>query len=101
MPPIEFDGTRGVPPARRVALASVQPVSASLKGEGAVASRQAAPKIETVQLDAATFEAGQPTIDIERVAQIRKAVESGSYPLLPARVADAMIAAGMFLRKGA
>lgn len=41
---------------------------------------------------------GQAPVDTDRVAQIRKAVESGSYPLVPARIADAMIAAGMFLR---
>jgi negative regulator of flagellin synthesis FlgM len=41
---------------------------------------------------------GQAPVDIDRVAQIRKAVETGNYPLVPARIADAMIAAGMFLR---
>jgi len=44
------------------------------------------------------LEPGQPPVDADRVAQIRKAVETGSYPLVPARIADAMIAAGMFLR---
>jgi negative regulator of flagellin synthesis FlgM len=29
---------------------------------------------------------------------IRKAVETGTYPILPAKVADAMIAAGLLLR---
>ena len=42
--------------------------------------------------------AGQPPVDVERVAQIRKAVEEGTYPIVPARVADAMIAAGILLR---
>ncbi len=36
-------------------------------------------------------------VDVERVAQIRRAVENGTYPLVPARIADAMIAAGMLL----
>ena len=39
-----------------------------------------------------------PPVDAERVAVIRKAVESGTYPLVPARIADAMIAAGLLLR---
>lgn len=41
---------------------------------------------------------GQAPVDTDRVAEIRKAVESGTYPLLPAKIADAMIAAGMILR---
>lgn len=41
---------------------------------------------------------GTPPVDAGRIAEIRKAVESGSYPVIPARVADAMIAAGFLLR---
>jgi negative regulator of flagellin synthesis FlgM len=41
---------------------------------------------------------GQPPVDVERVELIRKAVETGKYPILPAKVADAMIAAGLLLR---
>jgi negative regulator of flagellin synthesis FlgM len=41
---------------------------------------------------------GQAPIDSERVAEIRKAVEHGTYPLVPAKIADAIIAAGMLLR---
>lgn len=43
---------------------------------------------------------GEPPIDAERVAVIRHAVETGNYPMIPARVADAMIAAGLLLRNG-
>lgn len=48
----------------------------------------------------APLAAGLPPINAERVAEIRKAVENGTYPVLPAKVADAMIAAGMILRVG-
>ena len=41
---------------------------------------------------------GAAPVDAERVQIIRKAVESGTYPVLPAKVADAMIAAGLLLR---
>jgi negative regulator of flagellin synthesis FlgM len=44
-------------------------------------------------------QAGTPPVDAERVSQIRDAVEEGSYPLVPARIADAMIAASLLLRK--
>ena len=37
-------------------------------------------------------------VDTDRVALIRKAVEQGNYPIKPARIADAMIAAGYLLR---
>lgn len=43
---------------------------------------------------------GEPPVDAERVAQIRKAIENGSYPVVPAKIADAMIAAGLLLRIG-
>jgi negative regulator of flagellin synthesis FlgM len=41
---------------------------------------------------------GQPPVDTERVAVIRKAIESGAYPVIPTKIADAMIAAGLLLR---
>ena len=44
------------------------------------------------------LDAGQPPVDAERVALVRKAVENGTYPVIPARVADAIIAAGFLLR---
>lgn len=39
-----------------------------------------------------------PPVDADRVAEIRKAVEQGRYPVVPAKIADAMIAAGYLLR---
>ena len=43
---------------------------------------------------------GQAPVDRDRVEMIRKAVDTGTYPLVPAKIADAMIAAGLLLRKG-
>ena len=37
--------------------------------------------------------AGEPPVDSDRVAEIRAALKDGSYPLVPAKIADAMIAA--------
>ncbi|MCB2088037.1 MAG: flagellar biosynthesis anti-sigma factor FlgM [Sphingomonadaceae bacterium] len=37
-------------------------------------------------------------VDADRVVEIRKAVEQGTYPILPTKIADAMIAAGYLLR---
>ena len=39
----------------------------------------------------------RPVVDIERVDQIRRALEDGSYPVVPTRIADAMIAARLML----
>ena len=43
--------------------------------------------------------AGEAPVDTDRVASIRKAVDSGTYPLIPTKIGDAMVAAGMLLRK--
>lgn len=45
-------------------------------------------------------QAGNAPVDADRVDEIRKAVEQGSYPLVPAKIADAMIAASLILRNG-
>lgn len=39
-------------------------------------------------------------VDSERVTQIRTALREGTYPLVPAKVADAMIAANFILIEG-
>ncbi|WP_296719096.1 flagellar biosynthesis anti-sigma factor FlgM [Erythrobacter sp.] len=40
-----------------------------------------------------TVDAASPPVDAERVQQIRAALKDGSYPLVPAQIVDAMIAA--------
>jgi negative regulator of flagellin synthesis FlgM len=62
------------------------------------ARAHAAPQ-SAVQRSAA-LDPGEVPVDAERVAEIRKAIERGHYPVLPAKVADAMIAAGLLLRSG-
>lgn len=54
----------------------------------------AAPAVETSQ----ALDPGEAPVDMDRVAQIRRAVESGTYPVIPTRIADAMIAASVLLR---
>ncbi len=44
--------------------------------------------------------ARQAPIDRERVELIKRAIADGSYPIVPAKIADAMIAAGILLRNG-
>lgn len=52
-----------------------------------------------VRIESAALSA-TPPVDVERLALIRAAIASGSYPLVPARIADAMIAAGLRLSLG-
>lgn len=44
------------------------------------------------------LDAGQAPVNVQRVAEIRRAIEKGDYPLVPAKIADAVIAAGILLR---
>jgi negative regulator of flagellin synthesis FlgM len=41
---------------------------------------------------------GSAPVDTQRVQVIRHAIETGSYPVIPTKIADAMIAAGLLLR---
>jgi negative regulator of flagellin synthesis FlgM len=92
MPPIEVGAPR-----------AIGAVSAEIARRAGTRTGNAAPQAQAPASLVATSDAldpGEAPVDADRVAQIRKAVESGEYPLAPARIADAMIAAGMFLRSG-
>ena len=39
-------------------------------------------------------------VDHDRVAEIRKALETGTYPLIPTEIADALIASGLYGKVG-
>lgn len=54
----------------------------------------AAPIVATSE----ALDPGAVPVNIDRVAEVRHAIETGNYPLLPTRVADAIIAAGLLLR---
>ena len=103
MPPIEFGPAR--PPAlRAVSAVETRPVAVKPAEQKAATgtpaanatARSHASANSAVQRSAA-LDPGPAPVDLERVAMIRKAIEHDKYPLLPARVADAMIAAGMLL----
>jgi negative regulator of flagellin synthesis FlgM len=91
MPPIEMTPLRPVG-----AIASQTPRAVDAKGGSPAPATQAKPAVTAAD----ALDPGTPPVDAERVAEIRKAIESGSYPVIPARVADAMIAAGFLLRSG-
>lgn len=86
MPPIEFSPIRPVVAVARAA----NPVSSSQ------VSGKPAPANATGEL----LDPGAPPIDAERVSAIRSAIRDGTYPFIPSRVADAVIASGLLLEKG-
>lgn len=100
MPPIELGSAQRAKSIERPAiesrLARVSGGDTNLAVAKAAPNTavSAMPSVETTQ----ALQAGQAPVDTDRVAMIRQAVESGSYPLVPAKIADAMIAAGMLLR---
>lgn len=96
MPSIEI-GPKGPHAARAVGAVDAKKVPQAAPGNdraAAVASPQSA-VVRGAQLDP-----GQPPVDFERVQQIRKAIETGTYPMVPTKVSDAIIAAGLLLRSG-
>lgn len=95
MPPIEF--TTGPVRAPR----AIGPVAArSEQGPVANATARAHASAQSAVVRGAALDPGTAPVDAERVATIRKAIEQGTYPVIPTRVADAMIAAGLLLRNG-
>lgn len=91
MPPIELGPTRpiGAVEARIPRSTSGAPSARSAKADKGSA--------EVVRSD--VLDPGEtPPIDAERVNIIRHAIETDTYPVLPFKVADAMIAAGLLLR---
>jgi|GEM_PF-5840716 negative regulator of flagellin synthesis FlgM len=80
-------------------------VAAGLKVRGAVRvsgspvqAQPTAAKAAQVPVSTVASAGVQPPVDQDRVTEIRRAIESGRYPVVPAKIADAMIAAGLLLR---
>ena len=96
MPSIEF-GPKG--PQAAPALGAVD-LRLARGASSAPASAPAAEPAPATVTRSEALDPGQPPVDTERVATIRKAIETGNYPVIPMRVADAMIAAGYLLRSG-
>ncbi len=93
---IEMQGTNGI--HARLAARGAAPIARSERARPTGGGDDV--QSQSVERAAAGLAGSQPPIDQERVSQIRKAVEEGTYPLLPHRVADELIAAGFILRNG-
>ena len=95
MPSVELSKLPSVSAARAVTPGERAQIEARTRPVPAAATPGAAPGI-SLEVSAAA-EAASPPVDAERVAQIREALRDGSYPLVPTRIADAMIAAQVSL----
>lgn len=73
-----------VEPRETSKVVSLQPVRASEPDVAETSARETAKAL-----------AAQPPVDMDRVQQIRRALQEGRYPLVPAKIADRMIAAQM------
>jgi negative regulator of flagellin synthesis FlgM len=61
----------------------------------AVRASQPAVVAETSARETARALSARPPVDMDRVQQIKRALAEGRYPLVPAKIADSMIAAQM------
>lgn len=84
----------GVPEttARPVRASVAAPDHPALPAAGVAASGNATGSIVTSVIGVGS----KPPFDTDRVAQIRKAIEENRYPIIPAQIADAMIAAKLY-----
>lgn len=96
MPPIEI-GPGGPQAPRAVGPVDARPVTGRAVANDTARSH-AADQSAVVRSQA--LDPGAQPIDRERVATIRKAIEEDRYPVLPMKVSDAIIAAGLLLRSG-
>lgn len=95
MPSVELSKLPGVSAARALAAGDRAQLEARARPAAASGSVPAAPGI-SVEVSSAP-DAVSPPVDAERVAQIRDALKDGSYPLVPTKIVDAMIAAQVSL----
>jgi negative regulator of flagellin synthesis FlgM len=96
MPPIEI-GPKGPQASRAIGAVDHRKVHSSPLGSDRAAEVANA---RSAVVRSRAVEAGEPPVDAERVALIAKAIAQDRYPVLPMKVADAMIAAGLLLRSG-
>ena len=94
MPSIGFGPARPVGAVRTNTAAPAQAIASAPAPASPSASAET--PVAAVQTSQA-LDPGKPPVDENRVSVIRNAIQRGTYPLLPTKVADAMIAAGLML----
>jgi negative regulator of flagellin synthesis FlgM len=91
----------------RIDMQGPNGISSRLKAKGPAPVAQAenvrptgngAAKSGDVVMATVVSAGSEAPVDQDRVAEIREAIEHGRYPVIPTKIADAMIAAGFLLR---
>ena len=96
MPSFELSKLQGISPARALSESDRTPVDPARKAAASGSAVDASKTNTTpgVTIDVAkALDPNSPPSDTDRVVKIRKALEDGTYPLVPTQIADAIIAA--------
>lgn len=96
MPSLELSKLPSVSAARAVTASDRAQIEARAPTAATAPVSATPPSGISVEVSGAA-EAASPPIDAERVSQIREALRDGSYPLVPTKIVDAMIAAQISL----
>lgn len=92
MPSVELSKLQGIGPVR--ALSDSDRAQLQARADLAGSPAGPVPSRPGVAIEvSAPVETVTPPVDRERVEEIRSALRKGTYPLVPAKIADAMIAA--------
>lgn len=95
MPSVELSKLSAVGAPRAVAAGERAQIEARTPSAAPASSGGA---VSGVSLEvSARVDVATPPVDAERVQQIKAALRDGSYPLVPTRIADAIIAAQVSL----
>jgi negative regulator of flagellin synthesis FlgM len=90
MPSVELSKLQGIAAPRAVSTGE----RAQIETRAGAAFRPSGPSAGvSVEIGGAVDAAAGAPVDAERVAEIRAALQDGSYPLVPTKIVDAMIAA--------
>ena len=99
MPSVELSKLPGISAVRALGTSdrtAIEPRPASMAGGARGAAAAAGISLEIGAAGDAATTTTAP-VDAERVSQIRAALKDGSYPLVPTKIVDAMIAAQVSL----
>jgi negative regulator of flagellin synthesis FlgM len=91
MPSVELSKLQGIGPAR--ALSDADRAGAAARPAYAPAGPSAKPGVAVEVGAASDLDLASPPVNPERVEEIRNALRDGTYPLVPTKIVDAMIAA--------
>ncbi len=91
MPSVELSKLQGIGPAR--ALSEADRAGSAARSAHRPAPSAPKPGVAVEVGAASAVDLASPPVDRERVEKIRDALREGTYPLVPTKIADAMIAA--------